>query len=142
MVYIDTSALAKWYLPERRSEDFVTWMQAQADTWISTLTMAEMVSLLNRRQRDLELSEEEVARVLGAVDADVGAGFLLVHPIEDRIVRGARFLLTEMVELPLQTLDAIHLAAIRDLDVSGVATADRVLAMAAVAMGLDVTRFD
>ena len=37
MVYLDTSALAKWYLNEPRSEDFAAWMQEQDDTHIRTL---------------------------------------------------------------------------------------------------------
>jgi hypothetical protein len=43
---------------------------------------------------------------------------------------------------PLRTVDAIHLAVIRALDPVGVATADRILALAAGAMGFQVIRFD
>ncbi len=30
MVYLDTSALAKWYLNEARSDDFASWIQHEA----------------------------------------------------------------------------------------------------------------
>ena len=56
MVYLDTSALAKWYLNEPRSEDFAAWIQNQDDTHISTLTLVEMRCLLARRRRAGELS--------------------------------------------------------------------------------------
>ena len=49
--YIDTSALAKWYLPEAGSEDFSKWMQHQEDTCISSLTLTEFRCLLARRWR-------------------------------------------------------------------------------------------
>ena len=58
MVYIDTSALAKWYLNESRSEDFAAWIQTEAGAHISTLTVVEMRCLLARRRRNQELSTE------------------------------------------------------------------------------------
>jgi len=38
LCYLDTSALAKWYLNEPRSEDFATWIQNQDDTHITRLS--------------------------------------------------------------------------------------------------------
>jgi predicted nucleic acid-binding protein len=43
LAYVDTSALAKWYLPEKNSEAFAAWMQAQTETCISTLTITNNV---------------------------------------------------------------------------------------------------
>ena len=42
---------------------------------------------------------------------------------------------------PLRTLDALHLTVAADLDVSVLATADRVMADAAASMGFQVARF-
>lgn len=50
MAYIDTSALAKWYLPEAGSEAFAEWMGQWEDTCISSLTITEFRCLLARRQ--------------------------------------------------------------------------------------------
>jgi predicted nucleic acid-binding protein len=142
LFYVDTSALAKWYLNERRSEEFAAWMHDQVDTWISSLTLAELTSLLLRRQRDGELVTEDVTRLLATIDSDVADGFLLVRPIDDPIIKGARSLMLRLFAHPLRTVDAIHLAVIRALDPVGVATADRILALAAGAMGFQVIRFD
>jgi uncharacterized protein len=50
--YIDTSALAKWYLNEPRSEDF--------GAVISRLTVVEFRCLIARRRRagDIDLEDE------------------------------------------------------------------------------------
>lgn len=51
LAYIDTGALAKWYLPESGSESFSEWMGQREDTCISSLTITEFRCLLSRRQR-------------------------------------------------------------------------------------------
>lgn len=40
LVYIDTSALAKWYLNEPRSEDFEAFIRQQASAAISRLAVS------------------------------------------------------------------------------------------------------
>jgi len=42
---------------------------------------------------------------------------------------------------PLRSLDALHLAIARDAGCASIATADRVLADAAAALGLEAVRF-
>ncbi|MDM8560842.1 type II toxin-antitoxin system VapC family toxin [Candidatus Parabeggiatoa sp. HSG14] len=52
LVYLDTSALAKWYLNEAHSHEFSNWIQKQEDTHISSLTITEFRCLLARRRRN------------------------------------------------------------------------------------------
>jgi uncharacterized protein with PIN domain len=52
LVYIDTSALAKWYLNEAHAHEFSNWIQKQEDTHISSLTITEFRCLLARRRRN------------------------------------------------------------------------------------------
>lgn len=49
-VYLDTSALAKWYLNESRSQEFTAWFQTQPDVHLSSLTLTEFRCLLARRR--------------------------------------------------------------------------------------------
>jgi uncharacterized protein len=49
--YIDTSALAKWYLPEPGSDAFVDFVPGQERAAISRLTTVELRCLLARRRR-------------------------------------------------------------------------------------------
>ena len=53
-IYFDTSALAKWYLNEPRSEEVEEYIQAHGPVGISDLTVVEMRSLLSRRRREID----------------------------------------------------------------------------------------
>lgn len=141
MIYVDTSALAKWYFPETGSEPFSDWMQAQERTWISTLTVVEMNSLVLRRVRDSELDHQQADEVLATLTDDVNYGFLLLQPVDDSTVSGAVPILTRLSNHPLRTLDAIHLSVIHDLGASTLATADGVLGQAGRDLGLELAWF-
>jgi hypothetical protein len=142
MVYIDTSALAKWYLNESRSPDFAVWIQAESDTHISTLTVVEMRCLLARRRRNHELSVELEQRVFATLQDDIDQGFLIQHPVDDGEVNAALSLLAMLADYPLRTLDALHLSIARHRGMTRLATADRVMNAAAQALGFEVIRFD
>ena len=51
MVYLDTSALAKWYLSESNSEQVSAYIIELGVAVVSTLTKTEMRCLLARRKR-------------------------------------------------------------------------------------------
>ena len=51
-IYFDTSALAKWYLREKESDEVEAYMQANGPVAISDLTVVEMRSLLARHRRE------------------------------------------------------------------------------------------
>lgn len=142
MVYIDTSALAKWYLNESRSEDFTAWVQTEASAHISTLTVVEMRCLLARRRRKQELSAELEQKVFATLQDDIVQGFLIQNSVDDEGVASALSLLTLLASHPLRTLDALHLSIARRLGAERLATADRVMISAAQALGLEVIRFD
>ena len=141
MVYVDTSALAKWYLNERGSEDFADWIVEQPEPWISTLTSLEMRCLLARRRRAGEIGPGIEKRAFSTFEEDVANGHLFLHPVDDDAVRGALALIGRLAGLPLRTLDALHLALARQLAAPHLATADTVMADAASALGLEVVRF-
>ena len=140
--YLDTSALAKWYLNEARSEEFEAFLRQQSDAAISRLTVLEFRCLLARRRRSGELSERLEKQVWSSFEADVRAGHLTVHPLEDAHALAAIDLLARLKAQPLRTLDALHLAIAQAAGCIAVATADRILAEAAATLGLAVVRFD
>jgi len=51
-IYFDTSALAKWYLNEARSDEVESYIQEQGPVHMSDLTVVEMRCLLARRRRE------------------------------------------------------------------------------------------
>jgi predicted nucleic acid-binding protein len=139
--YLDTSALAKWYLNEVGSEAFVDFLQSLDSAVISSLTLTEMRSLLSRRRRMGDLSLELETVLFAAFLEDIDRGWLQRYPLGDARFAEATNLIARYPEHPLRTLDALHLTVAADLGVSILATADGVMADAAVSMGLQVVRF-
>ena len=52
LAYFDTSALAKWYLREARSDEVEAYIRANGPVAISDLTVVEMRSLLASHRRE------------------------------------------------------------------------------------------
>jgi hypothetical protein len=139
--YLDTSALAKWYLNEPFSEQFDAFIQGQPTAAISRLTVVELRCLLARRRRAGEITKAIESRVYVAFEKDVGAGFLQVHPVADEHLIAALGLITRFGRYPLRTLDALHLSIAQGIHCRRLATADKAMASAGKAAGLDVVRF-
>ena len=141
MVYIDTSALAKWYLNEPGSEDFARWIVDEPEPWISSLTVTELRCLLARRRRAGEIAREHETQCLAAFQQDEAEGHLHVHPVDDAAVQAAASLIGRLMNHPLRTLDALHLALARQVRTPTLATADATMAAAAEELGMAVVRF-
>jgi len=141
-VYIDTSALAKWYLNETNSEAFSDWMQRQDDACISTLTVTEMRCLLARRRRGGDIGPELEREIFAVFNDDIREGHVFLRPLADAHALEASRLIERMTDIPLRTLDALHLAIARDAGCSRLATADRIMARAAAELEMEAIRFD
>ena len=142
LLYLDTSALAKWYLNEPGSERFRTFFREQTlPPAISTLTVLELRCLVGRRRRAGEIDGNQERLVLSALEKQIDFGLLDLRPLEDTHARAAIRLLDELRSYRLRTLDALHLAIARDLSAQGFATADYLLAEAAAALGFATELF-
>ena len=141
LVYFDTSALAKWYLPEKRSEDVEAFLRENGPVHISGLTVVEMRSLLSRRRREKHFDAKSEARVFATFEEDIRKGFLVCHPLPEDLPRGAGSLISILPDVPLRTLDALHLAMAREIDAQVIATADNVMADAGKGMEIDIVWF-
>jgi predicted nucleic acid-binding protein len=139
--YLDTSALAKWYLKEPFAEEFEAFIREQSTATVSRLTVVEFRCLLARRRRAGEVTKAIESRVYASFEKDVGAGFLQVVPVGDEHLIAALSLITRLGRFPLRTLDALHLAIARCIQCRQLATADRIMADAGKAAGLSVVRF-
>lgn len=139
--YLDTSALAKWYLNEPFSEEFEAFIQELPSAVISRLTVVEFRCLLARRRRAGEITKTVESRVYASFEKDVGAGFLDVHPVADEHLIAAQGLITRLARYPLRTLDALHLAVAQGIHCRRLATADKTMADAGKATGFEVVRF-
>jgi hypothetical protein len=142
VVYFDTSALAKWYINESKSDDVENYIQEHGPVAISDLTIVEMRCLLSRRRRDKSLTGGEELRVWATFQEDARQKHLICHPLPDKWAEGAVNLVSILADIPLRTLDAVHLLIAKEIQADVVATADRVMKAAAQAMRFSVASFD
>jgi len=140
-IYFDTSALAKWYINEAKSEDVEQYIREQGPVSISDLTVVEMRCLLTRRRRERSIDAKMETEIFATFQEDIREKFLICHQLPEGWAAGAVNLLSVLSDIPLRTLDALHLAIAKDLTVDILATADNIMASGAKAMGISVVRF-
>jgi predicted nucleic acid-binding protein len=142
VIYFDTSALAKWYLPEEESNEVEKYIQEHGPVVISELTVLEMRNLLARHRQEGNLDSSTEIKVFATFEEDIRQKFLICHPLSDGVARGAVNLLSVLCDLPLRMIDAMHLAMAKEIQTDVLATADSIMAAGAKAMGFSVVRFD
>lgn len=138
---MDTSALAKRYLHEPRSDDVDAFLAEQTLLVITTLTTVEMRSLLARRRRLRELDAVLEAQVFAAFLDDVRQGWLIEHELSRPVLQGAVNLIAQLPGVALRSLDAMHLAAAQQLGSEVLVTADAQMRAAAAELGLRTVYF-
>jgi uncharacterized protein len=141
VIYFDTSALAKWYVREAKSDEVAKYIQAHGPVDMSDLTIVEMRALLARRRRERDIDAQTEIRVYATFEDDLRQKLLVCHPLPTDFAASAANLLTALPDLPLRTLDAIHLTVAKEIRTEVLATADRVMAAAARASGFSVVTF-
>jgi predicted nucleic acid-binding protein len=138
-LYIDSSALAKLYVPEAKSERLDAFLRGRLGLMISELAITEVLSAVARRKREGELRPELANEIRDAVLADADSGSFARLHLDPAVHREAeRLLLATASSLPLRTLDALHLALAFSGAATHVLTFDRRMREAAVQSGLNV----
>jgi len=140
-VYLDTSSLVKWYINEPFSEEVEAFIQEKGPVAVSSLTVTEMRSLLARRYRMNEMDAEIVMKVWATFMDDLRQGFVVRIPFTDTMFDSAAGLLATMTGHGLRTLDALHLAFMKEESLESIATSDRIMADAAQSLNFEVVRF-
>ena len=139
--YLDTSALAKWYVNEPGSEAFEAFIRDLPEAVISRLTVAEFRCLLARRRRSGDIDTDYEHAAFARFESNLAAGHLRIHECGDARLADAVALIDRLPAVPLRTLDAIHLALALDAGTEVLATADTIMARAGKEVGLDVRFF-
>ena len=142
IIYFDTSALAKWYINESRSDDVEKYIQEHGPVAISELTVVEIRCLLSRRRRERNIDSKMEAQVFATFQEDIRQNFLICHPLPENLAEGAVNLLSILTDIPLRTLDALHLMIAKEIQTNVLATTDKIMAAGGKAMGFSIVRFD
>jgi uncharacterized protein len=137
-LYIDSSALAKIYVPEAESDKLDAFLRGKIGLMISELAITEVLSAVARRKREGELTPELANKIRDAVLADANSGSFARLHLDPSLHRAAERLLLATDSVHLRTLDALHLALAFSGAATHVLTFDRRMRDAAVQSGLNV----
>ncbi|HTY48088.1 MAG TPA: type II toxin-antitoxin system VapC family toxin [Steroidobacteraceae bacterium] len=110
-IYVDSSALAKLYVPEPESDKLEAFLRGRRDLLISELTITEVLSAVARRRREGMLSASQAFEIRDAVLADADSGSFHRLDMSPVVHREAERLLFHIESVALRTLDALHVAA-------------------------------
>ena len=133
-VYVDTSVLVAFYVPEPLSTQAEDVLRAEGAPVVSDLTDVELFSALARKVRGKEMVAADAARVRALYTSHLEAGMFRRVPFDRSYFQLARNWLATL-ELPLRSLDCLHLAA-ASLGSLELVTGDRGLARAAESVGV------
>lgn len=136
MIYLDTSVLVAYYVPEPLSELAQQCLMEAPAVIVSELAQTEMVSAPTLRLRLGDLSVAAVQQVTTLFANHLAQGLYVPHHLSSAVYRQAQAYITRY-DLPLKTPDALHLAAAA-LAQARLVTADRQLARNAQALSIDV----
>ena len=137
-VYLDSSALAKLYVPEPESDRLEAFLRGRRDLLISELTLTEILSAAARRRREGALSPYQANEIREALLADADSGSFQRLSLDPVVHRVAERLLFALESLPLRTLDALHIAVALCASATYIATYDARMREAATRAGLRV----
>ncbi len=129
MTYLDTSVLAAYYCPEPLSDHAEAAIIASATPLLTQLVEVELQSAVARKIREKNLSRADGVEILTRFRLHMDSGCYLRLPLESSHYDIAGSWIGRF-DVPLRTLDALHLAVCFDADAL-LLTADAGLAKAA-----------
>ncbi len=136
-VYLDTSALAKVYLPESGSGRLEEELRGRRDLFLSDLALTELASAVFRRVRQGDLPSEEGVRIYRRALGDLERGEYRRTELTREVHRAAEHLLLTLGQrAPLRAADALHLAQATACGARALLTFDRAMLAAARALGV------
>jgi len=136
-LFVDTSALVKFYYPERGSEDVETLLLAAERVFVSRLSIVEMASALAKKHRSGMIGDKTETRIWNAFQSDLRSDRVASVPLDDGLVDHASSLVRELgAREGLRSLDALQLAAAMTRRRALFLSADRRLTKIAALVGL------
>lgn len=139
--YVDTGTLLKLYVKEAFSAEVENFLADIDRPAISSLTMLEWHCAMARRQRTGAITDTYLTMARQEFTRHVAEGYFRVHSVTDILFTQALGVLEAAKPVPLRTLDALHLAAARAAGAQTIATADKIMAQAAISLGTKVAQF-
>jgi predicted nucleic acid-binding protein len=135
-IYLDSSALAKLYVPEPESDGLDAFLRGRRDLFISELAMTEVLSTVARKRREGALTTAQAFEIRDAILVDADSGSFYRLDLSPSVHRQAERLLLILESVALRTLDALHVALALEGSVKHIVTFDTRMRAVAMRAGL------
>jgi len=132
-LFADSSALAKRYIADEKSEDFDGLLERAASLTVSVLCAPEIISALCRHRRERTLTSSQYKLAKSALESDLADATVI--QITDEVIWTCIHLLESS---PLRSSDAIQIASAIAWHADTFVSADSRQCAAAKASGLEV----
>jgi hypothetical protein len=110
-MYIDTSCLAAYYLPEPKSKQVQRQIQSSDRITISYITEIELLSAINKKVRVGDLQKADGIKSWKLFKEHRQTGLFDVAELSTEVFKSAE-LIMETTSYALRSLDAIHLSIV------------------------------
>ncbi len=137
MIFCDTSAAAKLYVPERESAVMRKLAEREDEVYVSDLVRAELMGVFHRRLREGKWSRADFQTAVRQFSHDDIAGFWTWLPLDRPIVEAAAKTYATLPDTVfLRTADCLHLVTALHNNFAEIYTYDAQQAAAAGVLGL------
>jgi hypothetical protein len=137
MIFCDTSAVAKLYVPERESEALRIRLEAEDEVCLSELARVELLGVFHRRLREKKWTRQDFTAAVRQFSHDEIGGFWTWLPLDKEITGAAAQVYTTLPEtLFLRSSDCLHLVTAHHFHFTEICTYDSHQSAAAPVLGL------
>lgn len=138
MIFLDTSAFAKLYVPESESAALRRLVEAEDEVVASELVRVELTSVFLRRWREGKWSQADFLAAVRQFSSDDLGGFWTWVPLNSAIIEAAAKTYTTLpAEKFLRSADCLHLVTAVQQNFSEIYTYDVQQTAAAPSLGLN-----
>jgi predicted nucleic acid-binding protein len=139
VIFCDTSALAKYYVPEAESAALASRLDSEDAVVVSELARVELMSVFHRRMRERKWTRERFQVAAGQFGRDDTLKYWSWLPVSSHIVSAASQLYHSLPEsVFLRASDCLHLVTALHQGFEEICTFDRHQQAAVQALGLTV----
>jgi uncharacterized protein len=137
MIVCDTSAVAKFYVPEKESAALRQLIEGEDGVCVSELVRPELMAVFHRRLRERIWSQRDFMAAIRQFQSDDLAGLWTWLPLDSQILRAtAEAFATLPSDVFLRSSDCIHIVTALHHNFSELVTYDGHQLKAAATMGL------
>lgn len=137
MIFCDTSAIAKFYVPELESPKIRQVIEAEDEVYLSELVRVELMGVFHRRLREGKWSQSEFLAAVRQFNHDDIGRFWHWVPLDSVIVQAAsNAFITLSPSIFLRSADCLHLVTAMHHNFDTIYTYDGHQSNAAAHLGL------